>query len=65
MNMHCIIWLNKVIVWSMLKVMNADWVLINPFPPTAAKSGHFVISLCLMPGDFTCQRRASGWEMVN
>ena len=62
MNMHCIIWLNKVIVWSTLKVMNADWVLINPFPPRAAKSRHFIILLCLMPDNFTCQRRASGWE---
>ena len=36
MNMHCIIWLNKVIyIWSMLKVMNADWVLITVmFSPT-------------------------------
>ena len=37
----------------------------NPFPPRAAKSGHFVILLCLTPDDFTHQRRASGWERVN
>ena len=28
----------------------------NPFLPRAAKSGHFVILLCLMPDDFTHQR---------
>ena len=38
---------------------------INPFPPRAAKSGHFVILLSLTPDDFTCQRRACGWERVN
>ena len=37
---------------------------INPFDPRAAKSGHFVILLCLTPDDFTCQRRAPGWERV-
>ena len=26
---------------------------------------NFVILLCLMPGDFTCQGRASEWERVN
>ena len=36
----------------------------NPFPPRAAKSGHFVILLCVTPDDFTRQRRASGWERV-
>ena len=34
------------------------------FPPRVAKSGHFVIFLCLTPDDFTRQRRASGWERV-
>ena len=29
------------------------------------KSGHYVLSLCLMPDDFTRQRRASEWERVN
>ena len=32
----------------------------------AAKSRHFVILLCLMPDDFTCDQRSdSGWERVN
>ena len=39
-------------------------MLFNPFPPRAAKSGHFVILLCLTPDDFTRQRRAPGWERV-
>ena len=31
-------------------------MLINPFTPRPAKTGHFVILLCLMPPDkFTCQ----------
>ena len=37
---------------------------INPFPPRAAKIGHFVILLCLTPDNFTRRRRASGWERV-
>ena len=36
----------------------------NPFPPKAAKSGHFVILPCLTPDDFTRQRRPPGWERV-
>ena len=40
-------------------------LFLNPFPPRAAKSGHFVILLCLTPDDFTRQQRASGWERVN
>ena len=39
-------------------------LFLNTFPPRAAKSGHFVILLCLTPGNFTHQRRASGWERV-
>ena len=35
-------------------------LFLNPFPPRAAKSGHFVILLCLTPDDFTRQRRAPG-----
>ena len=34
------------------------------FSPRPAKTGHFVILLCLMPGNITCQGRASGWERV-
>ena len=30
-------------------------MLINPFTPRPAKTGHFVILLCLMPDKFTCQ----------
>ena len=33
---------------------------INPFPPRLAKTGPFVILLCLMPDNFICQGRASG-----
>ena len=46
---------------------NLYWVikiLINLFPPRPAKTGPFVILLCLMPDDFTHQERA-GWERVN
>ena len=32
---------------------------INPLPPRVAKSGHFVILLCLMANDFTRQRKLS------
>ena len=39
--------------------------VLNPVPPRAAKSGHFVILLCLTPDDFARQRKASGWERVN
>ena len=35
-------------------------LFLNTFPPRAAKSGHFVILLCITPGNFTRQRRASG-----
>ena len=34
--------------------------IVNPFPPRRS----FVILLCLMPGDFTHQGEASGWERV-
>ena len=34
-------------------------------PPRPAKTGPFIILLCLTPDDFTCQGRASGWERVN
>ena len=37
----------------------------NPFTARLAQPGHFVISLCLMPDDFTHQWRVSGWERVN
>ena len=37
---------------------------INPFPPRADKSVHFIILLCLTPDNFTRQRRAPGWERV-
>ena len=40
-------------------------LFLNPFPPRAAKSGHFVILLCLTPDDCTHQRKTSGWEKVN
>ena len=40
-------------------------LFLNPFPPRAAKSGHYVILLCLTPDNFTRQRRAPGWERVN
>ena len=33
-------------------------------PIRVVKSRHSVILLCLTPDDFTCQRRASGWERV-
>ena len=36
--------------------------LLNPFPPTPAKTTPFVILLCLMPDDFTRQERASRRE---
>ena len=41
------------------------YLFLNPFPPRLAKTGPFVILLCLMPDNFTHQRRASGWERVN
>ena len=40
-------------------------LFLNPFPPRAAKSGRFVILLCLTPDDFARQKRASGWGRVN
>ena len=50
----------------MLSVLHLiDITIINPFPPRAAKSGHFVILLCLTPDDLTRQRRAPGWERPN
>ena len=36
----------------------------NSFPPRPAKTGPFIILLCLMPDDTTHQGRASGWEMA-
>ena len=33
---------------------------LNPFSPRPAKTGPFIILLCLMTDDFTCQGRASG-----
>ena len=36
----------------------------NPFPSRLAKTDPFTILLCLMPDDFTHQRKASGWERV-
>ena len=39
-------------------------MLINPFTPRPAKTGHFVILLCLMPDKFTCQGRDSEWKRV-
>ena len=41
-------------------------LLFNPFlPPRPSKTSCFVILLYLMPGDFTCEGRVSGWERVN
>ena len=37
---------------------------INPFSPRPAKTGHFIILLCLLLDNFTCLGRASGWERV-
>ena len=37
---------------------------INPFPPRLATTVPFVILLCLMPDNFTCQGKFSGWEKV-
>ena len=37
---------------------------INPFIPRLAKTGPFVILLCVMPDDFTHQGRASSRERV-
>ena len=39
-------------------------LFLDPFPPRPAKTGPFIILLCLTPDDFTHQRRASGWERV-
>ena len=39
-------------------------LFLNPFPPRPAKTVPFVMLLCLMPDNFTRQRRASGWERV-
>ena len=36
----------------------------NPFPPRPAKTGPFIILLCLMSDDFTREGRAFGWERV-
>ena len=39
---------------------------LNPFPPRQAKTGPFVILVCLKADNFTHQGRASsGWERVN
>ena len=38
--------------------------MVNPFPPRAAKNGHFVILLCLTPDDCIPQRRAPVWLRV-
>ena len=37
----------------------------NRFSLRPGQTVPFVILLCLMPDDFTCQWRASGWERVN
>ena len=39
---------------------------LNPFwlPRSAIKPPPCYFTLCLMPDDFTCQGRASGWERV-
>ena len=47
----CVYWINLVLT-------------SNLSSPKLAKTIPFVILLCLMPDDFTCQWRASGWERV-
>ena len=51
-------------LWNFIAIYKVP-VLPLTLPPRAAKSGHFVILLCITPDDFTCKRRASGWERVN
>ena len=46
---------------SIVSYCHQDNENINPFSPRPAKTGHFVILLCLTPYDFTCQGKASWW----
>ena len=38
---------------------------LNPFPLRLVKTGLFINLFCLMPDEFTCQGKVTGWEMVN
>ena len=54
-----VIWWRPVAPFVSLRLGHVE-LHINPFPPRVAKSGHFVILLCLTPDEFTRQTRALG-----
>ena len=62
---HSFALLTREISWSTLEIFRTySTVCINLSSPRSAKTGPFVILLCLTPDDFTCQWRVSGWERV-
>ena len=50
--------------WSWTVTIFTFNFFLNPFPPKLAKTAPFVSLLCLMPGKFSCQVRASRWKRV-